>query len=243
MAEALAAGMPENLARDLEGTYSSAVQNLHAADYSSCLVTSGLFAEHAMRALLLRVTGSLPKEIKNFGQAVEQVKKSGDQSETVTKLVPSILAALIYDVRSKRGAVHVKEVSPRKRDAFLVVNSSSWVMAELLDLFSDLPANKLDDIINSLVRAKKPIVEVIDGIQVVTENLPAYIETLYIIDGNPGGINRRDLGRLVKRTPSSITHALKKLDDERYIHKNGELWHITGKGEGFLAENLTSLGR
>ena len=50
-------------------------------------------------------------------------------------MVPRIALAMIYDIRSKRGAVHVKEIDPRHIDVDLAVKAASWIMAELVRVY------------------------------------------------------------------------------------------------------------
>jgi hypothetical protein len=42
---------------------------------------------------------------------------------------------MIYDVRSKRGAVHVKEIDPRYIDVELSAMAASWILAEFIRLY------------------------------------------------------------------------------------------------------------
>ena len=49
--------------------------------------------------------------------------------------MPRVAQAMVYEVRSKRSAVHVKEIGPRTIDAALCVQAASRVMAELLRLY------------------------------------------------------------------------------------------------------------
>lgn len=232
---ALSERLPDKLVADLLETFVAATTKFNAGDYEGSLNKGGLFSEHVLRALLLNVTGSLPSEIKRFGEAVQTLAKSEASDDAISILMPRILNAVVYDIRSKRGAVHVKGVNPQKRDASLSVSAMSWVLSELLSVFGNLSGPKLDSVISSLMRRKTPLVEHIAGQPVVTTKLPAYVETLLIIDGHLEGISRRELGRLVKASPSSITHALSKIDKERLAHNVDGRWFITGRGEEALA--------
>jgi hypothetical protein len=230
---ALAGNLPPELVSDLLDTFLAAGIKFNAGDFEGVLNKAGLFSEHALRALLFHVAGSLPAEIERFGDAVKSLAKfEGD--EAISILMPRILAATAYDLRSKRGAAHVKGVNPKKRDAALAVTSMSWVLAEMLSIFGTISGNQLDSIIASLMRRKTPLLEHVGGQPVVTAKLPAHVETLLIIDGHPEGINRRDIGRLVKASPSSVTHALTKIGKERLAHCVDGLWFITGRGEEAL---------
>lgn len=226
------------LVRELLDTFTGSVSKFNAGDFEGSMNKAGLFSEHALRAFLFHATGSVPDEIERFNESVKFLAKSGIKPESVSLLMPRILSAVAYDLRSKRGAVHVKGVNPQKRDAALAITCLSWVLAEMVSVFSDLFGQELDGVITSLMRRQLPLVEIVGGQPVVTTKFPVFVESLLIIDGHPEGISRRDLGRLVKASPSSITHALSKLDDERLAHSNGGLWFITGRGEEALNRYL-----
>lgn len=230
----LAATLPADLVSNLIETFIAAGIKLNAGDYEGSLNKAGLFSEHAMRALLFHVSGSVPAEIDRFGDAVKTLAKA-NTDEAISILMPKILAATAYDLRSKRGAVHVKGVNPQKRDAVLAITSISWVLAEMLSIFGNISGHQLDGIITSLMRRKTPLVEHIGGQPVVTTKLPVHVETLLIIDGHREGVDRREIGRLVKASPSSITHALTKINKERLAHCVDGRWFITGRGEEALA--------
>jgi HEPN domain-containing protein len=232
---ALSTKLPTALVNSILSTFTDSVTKLNSGDYDNCLVKAGLFSEHVLRALVFDATGSVPKEIKSVNDAIKLIEKSGINSEALRVLVPRILGSSAYDLRSKRGAVHVKGVDPQRRDAVLAVTACSWTLAELLTEYGNISGSRLDNVISSLMRRKLPLVETINGDAVVTANLPTHFEALIIIDGRPDGISRRELGKLVKRSPSSVTHALTKLNDERLAHQSSNLWFITGKGEEAIA--------
>ena len=233
--DALAHKFPIPLVDELLAAYSKAVQKYQAGDYQNCLISSGFFCEHALRALIYDMSGSVPNEIKNFKEAATQLSKTANMPEACRLLIPSILHASAYEMRSKRGAVHVKGVDPQKRDAAQAISAMSWSLAELLAQYGNIAGYELDSIIDSILRRPTPFVEHVGGERVVTQPMQAHAETLLIIDSHPEGVSRRQLGKLVKRSPSSITHALTKLEAERLAHKNATgLWFITGSGEQFL---------
>lgn len=233
---ALSTRLPKELADEIVDAFLQCVGKFNAADFKGCLNEAGIFAEHVLRALTFDITGNAPGEIKRISDTIQTLSKSSNVSESVSVLIPRILSAVAYDLRSKRGAVHVKGVNPQKRDAVLAITSLSWTLAEMLAIYGNISGNELDTIISSLMRRKSPLVEHVGGQPIVTTKLPAYIETLLIIDGHPGGVDRREIGRLVKASSSSITHALTKIKKDRLANCVDGLWFITGTGEESLTK-------
>lgn len=239
LAEALSKKFPQDLTDDLLLSYSKTVHKYQAGDYQGCLVSAGFFCEHALRALTFDMSGAVPSEIKNFKEAAKRLSTTTNMPEACRILIPNILYSSAYEMRSKRGAVHVKGVDPQKRDAVQAISAMSWALAEFLAQYGDISGYELDTLIDSILRRPTPFVEHIGGQRVVTQPMQAHVETLLIIDSHPEGVSRRELGRLVKRSPSAITHALTKLKTERFAHKNAsDLWFITSSGVDFLESHI-----
>ena len=75
---------------------------------------------------------------------------------------------MVYEVRSKRGAVHVKEIDPRTIDAALCVQPASRVMAELLRLYHVDGEADVTEAMAALMRSHIPLVEAFGDETVVT---------------------------------------------------------------------------
>ena len=73
--------------------------------------------------------------------------------------MPRVAQAMVYEVRSKRSAVHVKEIDPRTIDAALCVQAASRVMAELLRLYHVDGEADVTEAMAALMRGHIPLVE------------------------------------------------------------------------------------
>jgi hypothetical protein len=116
----------------LLGSYEKLTARFRKGDLDGSLAEAGKFVEHTLRALEFIRTGVTPKEIKAPQQTVKEIEKAQNLPEGLRLLIPRIAHSMIYDVRSKRGAIHVKEIDPRRIDAALSVQAASWVIAEFL---------------------------------------------------------------------------------------------------------------
>lgn len=149
---------------------------------------------------------------------------------------------MIYEIRSKRGAVHVKEIDPREIDAALCVQAASWVLAELLRLYHVDSEAAVSEAMASLMRVEMPLIETFGEEVVVTAKVSCPIELLLLIGHcAPLGIDRKALGLSSKNTASTISKTLQRLSGDRLIHKtaDGRL-HITGPGERHLAKAIAA---
>src|ERR1700737_4654724 len=100
-------------------SYENLTARVRKGDLDAALAEGGKFVEHALRAVEFIRTGVAPPEIKAPHQTVKDIEKDTTLPEGLRVLIPRIAHSMIYDFRSKRGAIHVKEIDPRAIDAAL----------------------------------------------------------------------------------------------------------------------------
>ena len=127
----LSASIDKKVVNDLVGTFEKVVGRYRRGDVEGCLVAAGRFVEHTFRALEFIRTGAAPSEIKSPAATSKKLEPDTSLPEPIRILIPRIALGMIYDLRSKRGAAHVKKIDPRDIDAALAVNAASWVIAAL----------------------------------------------------------------------------------------------------------------
>lgn len=234
------------VAKDLVDSYQDMIVLFRRGDVDGCLSTSaGRFVEHTLRALLNIADGKAPVEIKKVDQTVRQLENKTTLSESLRLVIPRILYGMIYEIRSKRGALHVKEVSPQYIDAALSVQAASWVMAEFVRLYHDCDEGVVLEMMASLSKTYMPLVEEFGDEAIVTHDVPCELELLIMIArSKPSGVDRKSLGKVCNLRPATtITSNLKRLARQRFVHKDksGE-YHITGPGEKQLSKLLADKG-
>jgi len=241
----LSASIDRLVVDELLNAYEAMLSRQRAGDSDGALTKGGLFVEHLFRALEYIRTGSSPKEIKSPTATAKALENDPSLPEALRILVPRIALAMVYDIRSKRGAVHVKEISPRKIDAALQVSAASWILAELIRIFHISPEHSVERLMQSLSRTTIPFVENIGGDAIVTSRVSAEIEILLLLaDAMPNGLNRREIGSRAKCSPPSVTRVLQKLQDSRFVHLGIDgRCRITGTGEAYLSTWLADQGR
>jgi hypothetical protein len=239
----LSSKIDPQVVKDMLNAYEGVIHKHRALDAEAALTRAGKFVEHVFRALEFIRTGVAPAEIKSPAATARILENDTNLPEAIRMLLPQIALAMIYDVRSKRGAVHVKEIDPRGIDVDLAAKAASWIMAELIRLYhvDDESAVRLEMV--SLTRATFPLLESIDGEDFVSRNVPAWVE-IQLLLGRKGneGATRTQLGKMAKRDASAVTKALKSLEKDRLVHQTERgVYHLTGAGEAnlmkWLAEN------
>jgi hypothetical protein len=240
----LSAAIEPRAATDLVESYEKLVSSFRRGDLDGCLTTAGLFVEHALRAVEFIRTGSAPPEIKSVAGIVKVIEGDATLSEPLRYLVPRVAQMAIYEVRSKRGAVHVKGVDPRHIDASLAVHAAAWVLAEFLRLYHSSDEQVVAEAMAALMRGHVPFVEAFGNERVVTRRVSCDVELLLLLAGTVGeGLDRTALGKASKYPPPRVSEAIRRLSDDRYVHQTRDgKYHITGPGEQFLAEQVASQG-
>jgi hypothetical protein len=141
---------------------------------------------------------------------------------------------------SALGALHVKEIDPRRIDAVLSAQAASWILAEFIRQYHVNDEAEVEQAMAILMRPHIPLVEQFGDEHAVTASVPCEAELLLLLARSaPQGLDRKELGKACKYPPSTITGALKRLDDARCVHQTRDgRFHITGPGEVHLTRLL-----
>ena len=233
----LSTKIDSTLVEDLVGAYEELVSQHRSGNLEVALTKAGRFVENALRVIEYIRTGEFLAEIKQVQATVRKIENDTNLADSIRLLVPRVVSGMIYDLRSKRDAVHVKEINPREIDTFLCVSAASWVMAELLRLYHSSDESAVNACMLALSRTSLPYIESIDGEIFVGQNVPAGIEVLLLVaNAGPEGMTRKAIGRSAKRSQSSVTRALKAHIADRHIHRvaSGN-YFITSQGEQQLS--------
>lgn len=223
--------------------YQKMARERRVGGFDECLTQAGKFVEHTLRAIEFIRSGSAPTEIKWPAEIIRAIEKDATLPASLRLLIPRVAYGMIYEIRSKRGAVHVKEIDPREIDASLCVQAASWVLAELLRLYHVGSETAVAEAMAALMRVEMPLIEILGGEVVVTANVACPTELLLLIGRSaPDGIARRALGMATKKSAPTVTKALRRLANDRLVHKAADgAFHITGPGEQYLAKAISEL--
>ena len=230
------------IVKALLASYSEVITHFRKGAVDVCLSCSGKFVENVLRAVEFLRTGKILPEIKSASSTVKDIEKDATLPESLRILVPRVAYAMIFDLRSKRGAVHVKEINPKPIDAALVVQAASWIVAELLRLYHSDDDNQIATAMNALSRTNLPYVETFGDERVVTRSVPCNVELLLLLASSvPNGMSRKELGQASKYPAPRISEAVRRLEITRQIHKTkAGVFHVTGTGEQMLANAIAS---
>ena len=238
----LSSKLDSAIVHDLISSYENVVAHYRKGYIDGCLSAAGKFVENSLRAIEFIRTGTVLTEIKHASSTKSAIEKDKTLPESLRTLIPRVALSMIYDIRSKRGAVHVKEIDPRQIDALLAVHSTSWIIAEFLRLYHVAGEAEVSRAMASLMHTHVPFVETFGDEVVVTRAVKCEPKLLLLlINAGTAGLDRRELGRSSKHRPPTVTTTLKQLDNKRFVHQTADgKYHITGSGEQRASELLAS---
>ena len=237
----LSAHIDETVVEDLLAAYDDLVSRHRSGDLEAALTKAGRFVEHVLRAIEYIRTGTAPLEIKSVKNTTNALENVSTLPESLRLLIPRALYGMIYNIRSKRDAVHVKEIDPRHIDVAMSVSAASWVIAELLRLYHVSDEASVEQSMLALSRTSIPFIESVDGETIVGRKVDARTEMLLLLaHASPDGLSRTELGKSAKCSQASVTTALQSLESDRYVHlAASKRYFLTSAGEAALAESLT----
>lgn len=130
----LSSRYPAELVSALLSAYEEVLTNYRIEKWKPSELDAGHFVEAARRIIEQELFGkytSLSKSTGSFSPAVLSKYESATGDEAFRILMPRILFS-VYCIRNKRGVGHISSISPNKLDATYILNSTKWVLAELV---------------------------------------------------------------------------------------------------------------
>ena len=161
-AEALSA-IPSGLRDPLLDEYQTIVQNYLEQRWLPSELHGGRFSETVYTILdgqANKCYAPKPAKPANFADACRKLEsnKLPHVPRSFQILIPRMLPAL-YEVRNNRNVGHVGgDVDPNHMDAVMVLSTANWIMAELVRFFHGLTTAEAQQVVDTLVEVRIPVV-------------------------------------------------------------------------------------
>ncbi len=244
----LSSKFPAQLVEDLIASYEKVLIEYRKAAWDETLWKAGKFVENVFRLLYFVLHSQVLEQVPNMNDLKKELEQApaSQLQDSIRILIPRIATAMIYDPRSKKGAVHVKPIDPDYLDATLAVSACDWVLAEILRMYHTQETEELMQIIRTILMRKVPFVEKHGGQSFVTVPLGnAEDEVLVLLLDNKDGMNRKSIGKSLESTYTvgRPTQALKELIKKRYVvlRPDDKNYVITGPGESYISGVLSKI--
>lgn len=88
--------------------------------------------------------------LKNFEQA-------NDVGEEYRIIIPRVLYSM-YCIRNKRGMIHINNINPNRMDALYLINSSKWILSEIIRSTSNIDFEIAMKIIDDILHKTTPYI-------------------------------------------------------------------------------------
>lgn len=236
----LSKSFPDTALVPMLDDYEAIIKNLFLRNYDTVLIFGGRMVENLF-ICLSTLTGNPVTLSPNFNKIqkdLEQIPEA--ELPSSIRVIAPRAAKTLYDLRSRRGAVHVNPtVSPGYIDATFAVSLAQWILAELVRVFSDWDSNRVSVLIHGLVDRKLPIVEEITGVPVILESdISAHDSILVILYSHyPNPISKASLAEFLPEfTKPNIRTSLRNAEKEKLVFRNGDNIYLTRKGVMFVED-------
>ncbi len=238
--------LDEQLTDQLLTEYISQEKRYILGDWEPATLDGGQFVEAAARLLYHQDSARLDRRRK-VGDCLDYVEDVKGQHvhrfpDRKAALHISKVLRTMYKFRSDRGAVHIDPVyTANQLDSRLVVETSRWVLSELLRMFWSGDRKKVARAIREILRYEIPAVgKYEDQLLVQRPDCTAGEEIMLLLHASgEKGLTREELGRFVRKAASSVTEAIQNLDQEReIIAMNTGHYRHTDRGARRVVQDL-----
>ncbi len=196
------------------------------------LQNTGLFVESALRVAEHFVLCSHTPLANKFDidRCIQKLEKASGFDGL--RIHTARLSRAIYDFRSRKKGVHLKDIDPQLIDASLIFNISTWILIEIL---KESSISNPEDAIRTLFTKKISLVQGVDGILRTTN--PKLLGThriLLLLYSAPDGLTEDQLFASTKQKMKNLKHLrnnLKNMDAGDLVHQLSDgKWTLFGQG-------------
>ncbi|HDD44126.1 MAG: hypothetical protein DRO88_12255 [Promethearchaeia archaeon] len=242
--EILGNQIPKDLLNKLNRIYNKLKRNFWLGKDEECIEKAGKFVEIVTRILeYITINSFTPFEdelkVSETLRKFENLPKQ-DFPESIRIMIPRVLYSL-YTFRSKRGGAHIKNIDPTHMDAIYITSACDWIIAELIRLYHTQDDREIQNIIESIVEKKVPLLEEFDNdIKILDPTLPVSGKVLAILYKRyPNFVSKKDIDKWVPTKLSShISTTLRNLDDRGLIYRKDNNIKLTIKGVKYVEEKI-----
>lgn len=193
----LLTSLPQGLRDPLIEEYNSIVRNYMERRWSPSELSGGRFCEVVYTILDGHASGTYataPSKPREFLSACRALESRIKAPRSFQILIPRLLPAL-YEIRNNRGVGHTGgDVDPNLMDASTVLAMTSWIMAELVRVYHNLPIAEAQQAVDTFVERRLPVVWTEGKIRrVLNPTLPLKDQIMLLIASCSASVHVDDL--------------------------------------------------
>ena len=243
--ELIARGIDKTIVDKLIEEYRTVKKEHLLGDDEKVILHSAKVSDLILALIKNKVTGIAVDVNKiHFNKLIEEIRKCSKPSakDTILTLAIPRVAESIYTIRSKKDVAHVKTIDPSFIDSSYCVSGCDWMLSELAMLFYVSDPKEANELINSMLEKKVPLVEEFENgsIVILKEDLPIreeFLVCLYHV--YPNRIMDEDLTKTIRyENPTYAEKVLTKLENARLIHRSMVGNKLTKLGIKFVEDEI-----
>ena len=242
--------IPEGLRKPLIDEYSNIVKNYLEQRWTPSELSGGRFCEIVytiLEGFANNSYASSPIKPSNFVAACRALESNTSNPRSFQILIPRIMPAL-YEIRNNRGVGHVGgDVDPNHIDASAVLSMTSWIMAELIRVFHNMPIHDAQKLADSLVDRRTPLIWRSGDIRrVLKPDLTIRHQILLLLSSSSTPIATADLLRWIEPSNRSYFYRiLRTMHSSRLIELSYDetIVELLPPGMTAVEQFITSLGQ
>lgn len=216
----LALVLPVELATDLVDDFLELRQEVVLGNLGK--TTAGKFIESVVQIIQFLDTGSYDKKpnVDDFLKNFENKKSSLDDG---LKLCVTRVGRAVYSIRNKRGIAHKNIIKKNLYDLLFVFNACQWILTEFIrQILYPTNIEFAGKIIELIQKPISSLTEEFEDRKIVYGKYSAKEEILILLNESfPEYVDHGYIKRsLERRSPSTITNALRELWENKLIHKH-----------------------
>jgi hypothetical protein len=241
----LSAQYPNELCEELIKAYTELKKNFSLGLFKPSELEGGFFVEVTRRIIEIELFNKyvpIGKNLNNFNDGEMRRYEQAKGEESFRIHIPRVLKS-IYNLRNKRGVGHLSKVSPNLMDSTLIVASCNWVLAEIIRLNSDLPADICQTIIDELVEKDLPLIFENGEVQrVLNPKISMKDQVLILLYHNHNKLTVKELLSFTeyKNTSRFKVEVLKVLHKSRLIEHHEHSCELTPLGIKVVEEIISN---
>jgi hypothetical protein len=213
--------IPDGLKTPLIEEYTNIVQSYMHRKWTPAELSGGKFCEIVYTIIKGHSDGHYqdkPEKPQNFVSACKALENLSNP-RSLQILIPRMLPAL-YEIRNSRGVGHAGgDVNSNYMDANTVLAVTSWIMAELIRVFHDLPIDDAQKLADTLIERRTPLIWHSGSIRrVLNPDLGFKEQVLVLLASCSSLITKEDLLNWIEPSNRSYLYqVLRDMHKSRYI--------------------------
>lgn len=240
----IAQNIDKTIVNELIKEYRETKRQYRFEDYEKTILHAGKFVELTL-AFIKNYVKHVKVNINNiyFNKLLNEIMKytkTTEKDEILTLAIPRT-AQSIYTIRNKKRVAHVKAINPDVIDSSFCVSACDWILSELALLFYTSDPKEANELINSILEKKVPLIEEFENgsIVILHKGLSMKEElALTLYHYYPKKLSNEDLIKLLKS--KKIYNRLYLLENERLIHRTKDGSKLTRLGIKYVEDEILS---